>query len=197
VTLELMEFLRTGDLGDLAWGAGRAQVAARCGEPQATAHAFRKDKHLTILLYGNVELYVAPESDLLYAFHWDAPEAPRGGSGLHVNAGPLRPGLSPEGIASALTEAGISWEEVTDLTTGLPRWTTQGGAILGFDDGGGLVFVSRWRDELLPAPTPTRNVSMTLDEVLVERLKAEARRRGVSLARLCAGIIEGAVRDLP
>jgi hypothetical protein len=61
VTVSLVQFLRTGNLGELRPGLTPEEVRHLMGEPEDTGGTSRRYRRPSIWLYGDVELHFRPE----------------------------------------------------------------------------------------------------------------------------------------
>jgi hypothetical protein len=133
VTVQLEEFLRTGEFGPVRLGMTRDDLVRTLGEPADLGGASRSQPRPPIWRYGDVEFHFDPTTELLHLVFADDFDQIHGALGLAVEPGWLRGGLPLEVALAQLVDAGLQHAvRVPDYDPGQVVLELESGVLLGF-----------------------------------------------------------------
>ena len=204
VTVDILEFLRTGSFGPVGFGMSRAELKQLLGPADDVGITSRKDRYPTIFKYGDIEFYINPAQDRLYAIHSDYFTFLQGNARLQLQMHGIDSTTTLSQMKELLQSAAITFSERVDQFEG-KRLVTQGNVVLGFgeiaSDGktinhdGCFTTLSRFNHDVLVRQPPTKQVAITIPETTYEVIRKEALRQRISIAKLCSQwVVESAVK---
>jgi hypothetical protein len=193
ITIDILDFLRTGQFGPVRFGISRSELHELLGEPDdlGVGTMRRRDRHPTIFKYGTFEFYVHPEQDRLYAIHCDHFDMPRGNEQLQLHLHGIDGSVTIARAQDLLESAAIQFSERNDEIQGT-RLVTEGGVTLGFDDYEPdasvrkLVVISRFNPSVLAQEEPFKQVAIRIPEDAYELLREQAQAKKIAIAKLCS-----------
>lgn len=203
-TVNLKEFLRTGQFGPVTFGMHQDQVINILGQPDDTSIPPRRKRRPDILKYGTMELHFDDQADYkLFLIFADHLEHFSGGNRLELDPWVLRGHLSRPEVEDALRQAEISFSEFTPLSTDLEGIRTEAGVELTFvldpaenELGGGFFSISLLTN--LPSTIgPRRTVSFEIPLSDYEKIRKEAIRRRIKISKLCSEWLQKEASHLP
>jgi hypothetical protein len=132
IEVSLRDWLATGRFGDITLGLSRDDVTAAVGPPEAVGGTSRRHRLPAIWKYGDVELHFARTGGRLALIHLEPPDAPSGGRGIALAAGPLRGGRARDAVERWLDSEGIAHRLEAPGDTDTARLVTPSGVVLTF-----------------------------------------------------------------
>jgi hypothetical protein len=134
VTVNLEDFLRSGEFGPVRMGMSRDELLRVLGEPERLGGTSNRHPTPVIWKYGDIEFHFHPDTELLFLVHADAFDVPRGALGLAIEPGWIRGGVPLEAAMQRLAEADLaSTMRVPDHDPGHALLELESGVLMGFN----------------------------------------------------------------
>ncbi len=119
-SVNLKDFIRTGDFGGLRLEMTEAEILALLGEPDTVGGTSRRQSRPLIWKYGDFELHFAPDDDRLKRIYIDDFDIPRGSRTLVLDPWIIRRDLPRAELVAAL--AVLDLDPVLREDVPLKRW---------------------------------------------------------------------------
>jgi hypothetical protein len=114
ITVQIEQFLLTGEFGSVCLGMSREQVTERLGSPEGWHFAFESDQNPDIYKYGDVQLYFASSEDnRLIMIAIDDFKQMEGAEQLLIDPWKLHGGMSLKQVTQMFDESNISYELIS------------------------------------------------------------------------------------
>lgn len=202
VTLE--DFLRTGVFGPIKFGMSREELRLILGEPDY-CHQRRKDKHPTLLQYGDFEFYFLSSQDnrlcTIYLHHFNDI---KGNERLNVESWGLKGRMPLSEVEEKLSASGISFQHTPHPDPTMVCITTASGVEVGFCKEpssvglplSGLYYLSRSLRQEMEIFKPVKQVSVTIPEAVYEKIRRASLKRRQKISKMCSEWIIEKAKDL-